>query len=56
MTAPASLRRLTPVASAAPTPRPVPLTRAEVRDITFTRADGPRGFGSQFAQWQGGAR
>jgi hypothetical protein len=56
MTAPLSLRRLTPVASAQPVRAPQPLTRAEVRDAVFTRADGPRGYGSQLSPWQGGSR
>lgn len=49
-------RGIKPVYSASPRIAPVQLTRAEVRDTPFFKADGPRGFGSQFAQWQGGSR
>lgn len=48
---------LRPVASAQPQRAPQKLTHAEVREtVVFFKADGPRGFGSQFAGWQGGAR
>lgn len=50
---PAGLR---PVYSASPSRPPLPLTKPEMRDVVLLRSDLPRGFGSQFATWQGGSR